>query len=170
MEYFDIYDKDGNHIGRALRQECHGNPALIHRTAHVIVFNQAGDAVLLQKRSENKDIQPGKWDTAVGGHLAEGEDYLSGACREMSEELGVKVEPEDLEHLFDMKIRNDIESEDVRIFGAVHDGPFDFQCEEIDEVRFWKWDELTAEDHSGIFTPNLCRELDRLREYLTQER
>ena len=36
-EYFDIYDETGNHIGTALRSECHGNPALIHCTAHVAV-------------------------------------------------------------------------------------------------------------------------------------
>ena len=50
QEYFDIYDEAGNRIGRALRSECHGNPALLHHTSHVVVFHPAGGRILLQKR------------------------------------------------------------------------------------------------------------------------
>ena len=160
-EYFDLYDEAGNRIGKALRKECHGNPALLHHTAHVMVFHPETGAVLLQKRSMDKDIQPGKWDTAVGGHLALGEDYLAGAKRELREELGVKSEPE-LFFLFDAKIRNEIESEDTRVFGAKLSGPFAFQKEEIDEVRFWTKAELLDEENHALFTPNLVVEIKRL--------
>ena len=60
-ELFDIYDEAGNRIGTAPRRECHGNPKLLHRTAHVVVFHPATGAMLLQKRAITKDIQPGKW-------------------------------------------------------------------------------------------------------------
>ena len=115
QEYFDIYDEAGNRIGRALRSECHGNPALLHHTSHVVVFHPAGGRILLQKRSRSKDIQPGKWDTAVGGHVDAGEDYLTAALRELREELGVTASAGELRHLFDSKIRNAVESEDVRV-------------------------------------------------------
>jgi len=49
-ERFDIVDEDGNVIGSALRRECHGNPALLHRVIHVVIVNGRGD-LLLQKRS-----------------------------------------------------------------------------------------------------------------------
>ena len=160
-EYFDLYDEAGNRIGKALRRECHGNPALLHHTAHVMVFHPETGAVLLQKRSVSKDIQPGKWDTAVGGHLALGEDYLAGAKRELKEELGVTEEPE-LFFLFDAKIRNEIESEDSRVFGTKLAGPFSFQQEEIDEVRFWTKEELLDEKNHAVFTPNLVVEIKRL--------
>ena len=52
QEYFDIYDEAGNRIGRALRSECHGNPALLHHTSHVVVFHPAGGRILLQKAVE----------------------------------------------------------------------------------------------------------------------
>lgn len=160
-EYFDIYDDAGNRIGKALRQECHGNPALLHHTSHVVVFHPDGGRILLQKRSADKDIQPGKWDTAVGGHLAPGEEYLEGARRELSEELGVTSNPE-LRFLFDSQIRNEIESEDTRVFGTELAGPFRFQIEEIDEVRFWSAEELRNERNYAEFTPNLVVELKRL--------
>src|SRR5512137_1106823 len=88
MELFDIVDDDDRVIGTARRGECHGNPALIHRAVHVLVVNANGD-MLLQKRSASKDIQPGKWDTSVGGHLEPGESYHAAAVREMQEELGL---------------------------------------------------------------------------------
>ncbi len=164
-EWFDVVNDAGEIIGRAPRCRCHGDPSLIHRTAHVVVMPPEGGAVLLQLRAAGKDIQPGKWDTAVGGHLLAGEDYECAARREMNEELGL---PPDLPLTvcFDDRIRNRIESENVRVFRTVSAGPFAFQQEEIDEVRFWRMDEIATELSAGggAFTPNLCRELARLRE------
>ena len=164
QEYFDIYDEAGNRIGRALRSECHGNPALLHHTSHVVVFHPAGGRILLQKRSRSKDIQPGKWDTAVGGHVDAGEDYLTAALRELREELGVTASAGELRHLFDSKIRNAVESEDVRVYALRSAGPFRCQPEEIDEIRFWTADELAGPENRESFTPNLIAELALLRE------
>ena len=159
-ELFDIVDETGKVIGTALRRECHGNPALIHRTAHVVVFHPDGKRILLQKRRMDKDIQPGKWDTAVGGHLDHGEDYETAARREMREELGLSSDLP-LRFLFDAKIRNSVESENVRVFSVIFAGPFHFQESEIDEVRFFSEGELA--DFSGNFTPNLVQELEKLK-------
>ena len=161
-ELFDIYDEAGNRVGIASRRECHGNPKLLHHTAHVVVFHPETGAVLLQKRAVTKDIQPGKWDTAVGGHLALGEDYEAGARRELAEELGV-TSPVELEHLFDGKIRNDLESEDTRVFAIRMAEGFKFQASEIDAIRFWTAEELFDPANRKTFTPNLCAELDELR-------
>ncbi len=160
-EMLDLYDEAGRRIGRAPRRLCHGNPALLHHTSHVVVFHPDGKRLLLQKRSMSKDLLPGLWDTAVGGHLAPGEDYETGARRELAEELGVTDAPE-LRYLFDSKIRNACESEDVRVFGLVSAGPFRFQRSEIDEVRFWSWEEAADERNHRLFTPNLVAEIRRL--------
>jgi len=162
-ELFDIYDEAGNRIGAALRSECHGNPKLLHHTAHVVVFHPETGDILLQKRAVTKDIQPGKWDTAVGGHLALGEDYETGARRELAEELGVTGNDIELKFLFDGRIRNAVESEDVRIFGLWRTEGFKFQTEEIDEIRFWNANELFDAENRKTFTPNLCAELDELK-------
>lgn len=162
-EYFDIYDEAGNHVGTAPRRVCHGDPRLIHRTAHVVVIHPATGFVLLQKRSMSKDIQPGKWDTAVGGHLALGETFEQGARRELAEELGV-TGAVDLKYLFDAKIRNEIESEDTRVFALYQADGFRFQTGEIDEIRFWSPEQLFDVRERENFTPNLCVELDKLRD------
>jgi isopentenyldiphosphate isomerase len=162
-EYFDIIDGDGNIIGKALRSECHGNPELIHRTVHVVVFHPDG-RMLLQKRNQDKDIQPGKWDTSVGGHIDSGENHETAVVRELAEELGVVANFADLKFLMDSEIRNEIESENVRIYSLIHPGPFDFQKEEISEVKFWKICELrkSIEETPEIFTPNLIEEIKQL--------
>ena len=161
-ELFDIYDAQGNHVGTAPRRLCHGDPSLIHRTAHVVVIHPENGSILLQKRNLNKDIQPGKGDTAVGGHLALGEDFETGARRELYEELG--IENAELFHIFDSTIRNDIESEDVRVFGAFISGNFNFDPGEIDEIRFWNRRELEDPENRKNFTPNLITELELLKQ------
>ena len=70
-ERFPIVDEEGKVIGAATRGECHNGSRLLHPVVHLHVFNSRGE-VFLQKRPEWKDIQPGKWDTAVGGHIDEG--------------------------------------------------------------------------------------------------
>jgi len=161
-ELFDIYDNTGRRVGTALRSAVHGNPALLHHAAHVLVFDRSG-RLLLQKRKMNKRIQPGKWDASVGGHLSAGESFETGAARELQEELGLSADTK-LEFLFDIEIRNEIESEDARVFRAESEGPFHFQEEEIDEVRFFTPEELKDPAWREKFTPCLCRELDRLYE------
>ena len=72
QEMFPIVDEQGNITGAATRGECHSGSKLLHPVVHLHVFNAQGD-IYLQKRPEWKDIQPGKWDTAVGGHIDLGE-------------------------------------------------------------------------------------------------
>jgi isopentenyldiphosphate isomerase len=161
-ELFDIVDEQDRVIGQAPRSKCHGDPSLVHRVAHVLVFNPGGD-LLLQKRSMSKDIQPGRWDTSVGGHLDPGESYLEAARREMEEELGVKGVP--LTFLYHSKIRNEIESENVATYLTVYDGPIRFSPDEIDSVRFWRRDEIESALGRGVFTPNFEEEWGSFKDW-----
>lgn len=147
----DLVDDADRVIGTALRQECHGNPALIHRAVHVLVFNRSGE-LLLQKRAAHKQIQPGRWDSSVGGHLEVGEGYREAARREMAEEIGVDRVP--LTLLYHSRLRNAIESENVATFLASHDGPFRFPRSEISALRFWTPDDIEAALGGGELTPN----------------
>ena len=151
-EWFDLVDEQGNRIGRALRQECHGNPELLRQAVHVLVQDAAG-RLFLQKRAMNKDIQPGKWDTSVGGHLQEGESPEDGVRRELQEELGLAEVPP-LTFAYQYLWRTEVESELVRTFVTTHEGPFNLQEEEIDDGRFWSPDEIEEQLGKAVFTPN----------------
>ena len=87
-EVFPVVDSAGKVVGRATRGECHGGSMLLHPVVHLHVFNSRGE-LYLQKRPIWKDIQPGLWDTAVGGHVDYGETIAEALRREVREELGI---------------------------------------------------------------------------------
>ncbi|HUX13733.1 MAG TPA: NUDIX domain-containing protein [Spirochaetia bacterium] len=156
-EQLDLVDEQDRVVGMVLRSDAHGDPALIHRVAHVLVFNSAGD-LYLQKRSSRKDVQPGKWDTSVGGHVDLGETYHAAALRETAEELGVTGA--ELTFMHKYLHRNAYESEYVSTFKLVWDGPIVFDSNEIEEGRFWRLSEIEASRTGGCFTPNFLNEFD----------
>ena len=87
-ELLPLVDEQGNVIGCATRGECHGGTKPLHPVVHLHVFNPQGD-LYLQRRPDWKDIQPGKWDTAVGGHVDWGETVEEALQREVREEIGL---------------------------------------------------------------------------------
>jgi isopentenyl-diphosphate delta-isomerase type 1 len=160
-EYFNIVDKYGNIIGIAARSECHTNPELIHRAVHVLVFN-SNHQLYLQKRAINKDIQPGKWDTSVGGHVGLNEDYEEAAYREMAEELNIHNVT--LTYLYDYIWETTCETELVRTFKVVYDGEIVYNTHEIEDGRFWDMKEIEEALGKNIFTPNFEIEYKKYKE------
>jgi len=148
-EIFDIVDPGGRIIGKASRREVHSNPDLIHRVVHLLVFNNKGE-LLLQKRSMNKDIAPGKWDTSVGGHVNSGEDIQKALKREAEEELGIGRCH--AEFLYTYLFKNHRESELVSTFRTVHEGEFRFDRREIESIRFWSINEIKENLGNGILS------------------
>jgi isopentenyldiphosphate isomerase len=157
-EVFEVIDEQGQVLRLATRSECHGDPGLMHRVVHVLVFDEQG-RLFLQKRSENKDIQPGKWDTSVGGHLCPGEAEVSGARREMQEELGIQGAK--LESLYQYIMRSSVETELVTTFKTVWNGSISVEATEISEGRFWEEAEIEAALGQDVFTPNFEDEYNR---------
>ena len=101
-ELFPVVDETGRVVGCATRGECHDGRRLLHPVVHLHLFNSRGE-LYLQKRPLWKDIQPGRWDTAVGGHVDYGETPDEALRREVREELGVtEFTPERLtQYIFD---------------------------------------------------------------------
>ena len=159
-EIFDIVDTEGKVIGTAARSEVHGNPSLIHRSIHILVFNSAGK-LFLQKRADNKDIQPGKWDTSVGGHVDSGEDVLDAAKREAREELSIELD--NLEFLYSYIWRTEVETELVTSYRALHDDPITTDPAEISIGSFWSFEDIEKNIGSGVFTPNFEHEFAQLK-------
>jgi isopentenyl-diphosphate delta-isomerase type 1 len=158
-EWFPLVDESGTVIGSASRRECHSGSKLLHPVIHLHVFNRKGD-LLLQKRSEKKDIQPGKWDTSVGGHVDLGETVEDALFREAGEELGIR----DFSPVFlrSYVFESEIEKEMVYAYQTVYEGPFAIDRDEIDEIRFWNLNEITENKGRSIFTPNFENEFPTL--------
>lgn len=161
-EYFDVIDKSGKIIGKATREECHSDKSLAHRTVHVLVFNSDGE-LFLQKRAMNKDIQPGKWDTSVGGHLDLGETLQQAVYREMKEELDVEAP---VKHIYDYWMHSEVETEYVNTYICVYDGVINIDPGEIDDGRFWGKAEIEKNMGTGMFTPNFEQEYQKYLAWL----
>ena len=167
-ELLDLVDEEGRVIGSARRSEVHGNPSLLHRVVHVLVFNSEGH-LFLQKRAENKDVQPGRWDTSVGGHVDAGEEPMEAAERELAEELGIPGDASSppLRMLHSYIHRNEYESELVNTWICRWDGPFVLQKSELSDGRFWSLSEIDLRVGKSTdarpFTPNFLDELTRWR-------
>ena len=99
MELLDIVDEKGNPTGETVPREVAHREGIRHRTAHVWIFRRRGGVVqiLLQKRSDNKDSDPGCYDISSAGHVQAGDEFLPSAIRELKEELGIEAGEEDLE-------------------------------------------------------------------------
>jgi isopentenyldiphosphate isomerase len=158
-EIFDVVNEEGRVVGQASRARCHGDRGLIHQAVHVFVVDPSG-RIYLQKRAGGKDIQPGRWDTSVGGHLAPGESYEEGAAREMLEELGLKGA---LRFLYRYLWRTARETELVQTYLLETGEAPDPDPGEIEEGRFFTLDEIESRLSGEDFTPNLREEIGRLR-------
>ena len=163
VEWFPVVESSGLVVGRATRQYCHSGAKPLHPVIHIHVIDRMS-RIYLQKRSMLKDIQPGKWDTAVGGHVSYGESVLEAVYREASEELGlVNFNPVYIETY---EFESPIEREMVNVFAAV--GSYELQpdLDEVDEGRWWELADIDAAIGKGVFTPNFEREFTMIRSSL----
>jgi isopentenyldiphosphate isomerase len=157
-EMLPLVDEEGNIIGAATRGECHGGGKALHPVVHLHVFNSAGQ-LYLQLRPEWKDIQPGKWDTAVGGHVDLGESVEMALQREVREELGItEFKPEPVTHYVFESAR---EKELVFVHRTTYDGPVN-PSDELAGGRFWSLQEIRDSIGKGVFTPNFESEFNLL--------
>lgn len=150
-ELFPIVDEEGNILGTITRGEAHNGSKILHPVVHLHLFNSSGE-LYLQKRPEWKDIQPGKWDTATGGHIESGESVEQALEREVREELGVTgFKAEVLGHYV---FESQREKELVYANKAIYDGPVTPNPDELAGGRFWTREEIMMNIGKGVFTPN----------------
>ncbi len=98
LELLDVCDEKGNPTGRVTERQVAHTLGLMHRTVHIWVARRTANGweLLLQKRSRGKDSFPGRYDTSSAGHVIAGDGYRESALRELEEELGVRLQSEEL--------------------------------------------------------------------------
>lgn len=137
MTLIDVIDENGNLTGQQkTKPEIH-EQGLWHKSAHIWIYNSKGE-VFLQLRAKDKDSYPGLLDISAAGHVDSGELPIETAVRELKEEIGLSINPEQLELINVIKVSTFIEDAN-------------WQDNEIDYVYFYKFDgdinDLSFEDH-----------------------
>jgi len=148
-ELVDVIDDEGNTIATVTRKEVRER-RLPHRCTYLLIFNQRGE-LFIHLRTASKDVYPSYWDVTVGGVLGPGESFDAGARREVSEELGINIEPE---QLFPFRYADASSVVQAMVYRVVHDGPFRLQPEEIVRGEFVPVTEIAARTASGPFCPD----------------
>lgn len=158
-ELLPLVDEEGRITGTAPRSICHSGSRYLHPVVHLHVVNEQNE-IYLQKRPAFKKVQPGKWDTAVGGHISAGERVGESLAREAYEEIGIQdFQPElAAEYIWETSV----EREYVYSFITRFNGSITPNLDEVDCGRFWSRAEIGKKLGSGILTPNFEEEFRRL--------
>ena len=139
-EWVDIVNEDNEVIAQASREQMRAQ-CLRHRATYIVVHDGMGK-ILVQRRTEPKDYQPGMLDATAGGVVQADEPLLESARREAEEELGIAGVP------FADHGQFYFEDKNCRVWGSlfscVSHGPFALQEEEVSEVRWMTPEEITA--------------------------
>ena len=168
MELFDILNPDGSKTGIVRERVVAHREGSLHATVHMWIVRpneKSGYDVLLQKRSQTKDSNPGSYDISSAGHVDAGDEILESAIRELKEELDIEAKPEELHYI------------------GVHYGAFEaefygkmFRDRELSSVYVYtepvEMDCVDGDDYDGIFLESLVlmdanflyRYLDKLLE------
>lgn len=149
MENWDILNRNGRPTGRVVSRKC---PILRRGEYHLVVHIWTVDGkgkILIQRRSDSKPLMPGEW-AATGGAAVAGEASRFAACRELSEELGIKKAREELVYVTRMIRRNSLL--DIYLtFTDCDPGDLTLQEDEVAEVKWVDADELKNMIENGEF-------------------
>lgn len=164
-EWLPLVNERGEIVGKAPRSFCHRGEKLLHPVVHLHVLNNQKH-VYLQKRPMTKLVQPGKWDTAVGGHISAGETLETALKREAWEEIGLQNFSAKL--ITTYRWDSEIESELVYVFVSHDFRSIHLHSEEVEEGRFWTSRQIDFNTGKGIFTPNFEYEYQLLKKEIFQ--
>jgi isopentenyldiphosphate isomerase len=156
-EQIDIYDANLNHVGVMDRIQAHMQGEW-HRTFHCwVVSSQEGGQLLIQKRSDNMRNYPGLLDVSAAGHLEAGEPILAG-LREVTEELGIDVDPKRLHYLGErVEVADQTNGQRNREYQSIYlyrcDLPLSEYSPQVDEVAGLVW--LPVADGLKLFAESI---------------
>lgn len=88
MKHVVLCDTDGNETGACPTADAHANDGVLHKAFSIFVFRNSGNELLLQRRSDKKQLFPLLWTNTCCSHPQSGEDLVAAAQKRLQEELG----------------------------------------------------------------------------------
>jgi len=153
MEYLDIYDEQGNFLGKEERSIVHRD-ALWHKTIHCWLYDKNGNAFFQIRKDE------GTLYTTASGHLQAGESLEEGFHREIEEEIGISIDSHDAVFVEMVPFVMDREKKDGTLF---RDRAFAHVYVDLYEGNYDDF-ELDPNEVSGIVLVNAHEVLNLFQE------
>lgn len=160
LEQLDVVDDGDRVLWSASRQRVH-DEYLIHRSVMFFVFD-GQDRVFVNRRSMAKEMYPGYWSIACGGHVQAGETYDLAVAREIEEETGLR---EPAFPIASFQKRTADERENVQVYGVRAPGELTLFADEIDQGQFITLAEVNEALGRFEFLPETPSLLKILLEY-----
>lgn len=140
-----LVDQTGRRTGVAEREVCHQGNGIRHRA--FVTFLIAGDGkYLVQKRTGSK-LGGDRWDVSATSHVLADETYGAAITRCLKHELGITapVSPQyQLAYIYQHQLGSHAENEHCSLFLINYDGPVQGNADEMDEIRWLTFDDLSA--------------------------
>lgn len=159
-ERIQIVNENDQPIGASTRQEAWAKGSF-YRLVQIVIRDENGN-FLLQKRSMQKPLYPGRWTNAASGHVDEGETYEIAAPRELKEEIGVDVP---LTFVGKFLVQRKDDDKTINQFNGVFEGKvaqdikLTLQPEEVSEVKWFSLKDLreSIAKSPDDFTPAMVK-------------
>ncbi len=153
MEKRDLYDENKKITGETIFKGDKVPKGKYYITVIIFIQNKKGD-FLIQKRSLKKD---GKWAT-TGGHPIAGESSKQGIITEVREELGIKINQQNLKLFKTIKTEDDFvdlyylkEDVDIKKIKLQKEEVSDSKWASITEINQLIQQKKFNESHSTFF-------------------
>ncbi|MBU0531143.1 MAG: NUDIX domain-containing protein [Candidatus Uhrbacteria bacterium] len=178
----EIIDENDNVIGIEERGKVH-QEGLLHREVHVWLYTPKGE-ILFQHRAKDVETYPDLLDASVGGHVEINDSYEKTAVKEIEEETGLKIKPEDLHFIKMSRCSSHDKATDRRnnslkaVYAYCYNGdPNDLKHEEGKSYGFVPWSidklfNISGEDKerfiAAIFTEEFLDIFRRIKEIINK--
>ena len=166
-ELVDVLDEKGMYTGRTETRNNCSKEGLWHKAVCLFIINSKNQ-VLLQKRSANKKTWPNMWDVTAGGHVLAGEFGFQAIIRECKEELGIKLDKNEITFIgsaISSNKRNDIINNYFNEYyianKEIDETKLQLQKEEVAEVKLIDKNEIIEkikDNYNGITDKEGCWE------------
>ena len=147
MEIWDVRNREGEKSGKTVsRKEALVDKSVFekgeyHLSVEVFIINSRGQ-LLFTKRSPHKDNYPDLWETTAGSAIS-GEESLETMVREIGEEIGLEVQPEDL--IYKGRLVENVRSQLMDLYFLYCDQDIDSFTLQEEETWDIKWRDLSWE-------------------------
>ena len=160
-EFWDVYDINGKKLNKVVQRDKDWLGKEEYHMGSAVFIKDEFDDFLIQQRSFNKSLFPGKWSITGGSALA-GENAKQCAIREVKEELGIALKQQDLK-----KIYHFIERQchfNIFVASVPKTTKIKRQIEEVEQIAWVSRQKMLEMYHSGDFMlPFIDEMLNRIK-------